>query len=165
MRLSAGDDEILKESGIKYFFVDSHGVLHGTPRPKYGVFAPVYCKSGVACFARDMESSKQVWSSVEGYPGDYYYREFYRDIGFDLDYDYIRPYIHPDGIPNKRGTNNPYHGADKKRCRMNPEAAREKAAAHAATSCSTVKNRSRIFTSPAAAIIISPYADSTSLVV
>ena len=94
-----GHDEILKEAGIRYFFSDSHGVLHGTPRPKYGVFAPVYCKgTGVACFGRDLESSKQVWSSIEGYPGDYNYREFYRDIGFDLEYNYIRPYIHPDGV-------------------------------------------------------------------
>lgn len=94
-----GQDELIKEAGIRYFFTDAHGVLHGTPRPKYGVFAPVYCKaSGVACFARDLESSKQVWSSIEGYPGDYNYREFYRDIGFDLEYDYIKPYIHPDGI-------------------------------------------------------------------
>jgi len=94
-----GHDEILKEAGIRYFFTDSHGVLHGNPRPKYGVFAPVYCKgTGVACFARDLESSKQVWSSIEGYPGDYNYREFYRDVGFDLEYDYIKPYIHPDGV-------------------------------------------------------------------
>lgn len=92
-----GHDEILKEAGLRYFLVDTHGILHGSPRPKYGVFAPVYCKSGVAAFGRDMESSKQVWSAVEGYPGDYNYREFYRDIGFDLDYDYIRPYIHVDG--------------------------------------------------------------------
>jgi 1,4-alpha-glucan branching enzyme len=94
-----GHDQILKDEGLRYFFSDSHGVLHASPRPKYGVFAPVYCRgSGVACFGRDLESSKQVWSSIEGYPGDYNYREFYRDIGFDLEYDYIRPYIHPDGI-------------------------------------------------------------------
>lgn len=94
-----GHDEILKENGIEYFLTDAHGVMHGTPRPKYGVFAPVYCRqTGVACFGRDLESSKQVWSSIEGYPGDYCYREFYRDIGFDLDYEYIKPYIHPDGI-------------------------------------------------------------------
>ncbi len=94
-----GHDEILKESGIRYFFTDSHGILHGTPRPKYGIFAPVYCRgSGVACLGRDLESSKQVWSSIEGYPGDYNYREFYRDIGFDLEYDYIKPYIHPEGV-------------------------------------------------------------------
>jgi 1,4-alpha-glucan branching enzyme len=52
----------------------------------------------VAAFGRDIESSKQVWSTMEGYPGDYNYREFYRDIGHDLDYDYIKGYIHPDGI-------------------------------------------------------------------
>jgi len=126
-----GDDEILKEVGIKYFFTDAHGVLHGTPRPKYGVFAPVYCKSGVACFGRDLESSKQVWSSIEGYPGDYYYREFYRDIGFDLDYEYIRPYIHPDGVRINTGIK--YYritGSEDKQPYI-PHAARAKAAEHA----------------------------------
>jgi 1,4-alpha-glucan branching enzyme len=128
-----GHDEILKEAGIKFFIADSHGVLHGTPRPKYGVFAPVYCKgSGVACFARDLESSKQVWSSVEGYPGDYNYREFYRDIGFDLEYDYIRPYIHPDGIRINTGIK--YYritGTSNYKEPYNPYWAREKAAEHA----------------------------------
>lgn len=93
-----GVDRILKEAGIRYFFADTHGILHASPRPKFGVFAPIYCPSGVAAFGRDMESSKQVWSAVEGYPGDYDYREFYRDIGFDLEFDYIKPYISPDGI-------------------------------------------------------------------
>jgi 1,4-alpha-glucan branching enzyme len=92
-----GVDEFLREAGIKFFFTESHGVLHANPRPKYGVFAPIYCPSGVAAFARDLESSKQVWSAVEGYPGDYDYREFYRDVGFDLDFEYVRPYITPDG--------------------------------------------------------------------
>jgi 1,4-alpha-glucan branching enzyme len=127
-----GDDEILKESGIKFFMTDAHGILHGTPRPKYGVFAPVYCKTGVACFGRDMESSKQVWSSVEGYPGDHYYREFYRDIGFDLDYDYIRPYIHPDGFRINTGIK--YYritGNGDEKMLYEPERARQKAAEHA----------------------------------
>ncbi|MFH1338262.1 MAG: 1,4-alpha-glucan branching protein domain-containing protein [Candidatus Omnitrophota bacterium] len=127
-----GDDEILKEAGLKYFFVDAHGVLHGTPRPKYGVFAPVYCKSGVACFGRDLESSKQVWSSVEGYPGDYYYREFYRDIGFDLDYDYIKAYIHPDG--HRINTGIKYYritGTNNDKQPYLPQGARDKAAEHA----------------------------------
>jgi len=126
------DDEILKEAGIKYFLTDAHGILHGSPRPKYGVFAPVYCKSGVACFGRDLESSKQVWSSIEGYPGDYVYREFYRDIGFDLDFEYIRPYIHPDGVRINTGIK--YYritGNDNNKEPYNPHWAREKAAAHA----------------------------------
>ncbi|MHB1042512.1 MAG: glycoside hydrolase family 57 protein [Eubacteriales bacterium] len=93
-----GVDEIIKEAGLKYFFTDTHGVLYASHRPRFGIFAPIYCPSGVAAFGRDAESSKQVWSTQEGYPGDYYYREFYRDIGHDLDYEYIKPYIHPDGI-------------------------------------------------------------------
>jgi len=93
-----GLDKILKEAGMKYFFCDSHGIMNADPQPQYGVYAPVYCPSGVAAFGRDWESSKQVWSSKEGYPGDANYREYYRDIGFTLDFNYIKPYIHPDGI-------------------------------------------------------------------
>ena len=93
-----GVDEVLKEAGIKYFFVDSHSILNADPLPRYSVYAPVYCPSGVAAFGRDWESSKQVWSSKEGYPGDPDYREYYKDIGHELDYEYIKPYIHPSGI-------------------------------------------------------------------
>ncbi len=127
-----GQDEILKEAGLRYFFADAHGVLHGTPRPKYGVFAPVYCRgTGVACFGRDLESSKQVWSSIEGYPGDYFYREFYRDIGFDLDYEYIRPYIHPDGVRINTGIKYYRITGRENKEPYNPYWAREKSAEHA----------------------------------
>src|SRR5262249_4988374 len=44
-----------------------------------------------------------VWSSIEGYPGDYVYREFYRDIGFDLPEDYIKPHLHEVGIRTHLG--------------------------------------------------------------
>jgi 1,4-alpha-glucan branching enzyme len=94
----SGVDELLREEGIRYFFVDTHGILFADRRPVYGVHAPLYCPTGVAAFGRDVESSKQVWSSREGYPGDPNYRDFYRDIGFDLPLDYIGPYIHPDNI-------------------------------------------------------------------
>ncbi|MBU0634254.1 MAG: DUF1957 domain-containing protein [Candidatus Omnitrophica bacterium] len=127
-----GDDEILRENGLRFFFTDTHGILHGTPRPKYGVFAPVYCKSGVACFGRDLESSKQVWSANQGYPGDHDYREFYRDIGFELEFEYIKPYIHSDGIRINTGIK--YHritGDTDYKLPYNPQAAMEKAAAHA----------------------------------
>ncbi|MDN3513665.1 MAG: DUF1957 domain-containing protein [Candidatus Brocadia sp.] len=92
-----GADQILKEAGIRFFITEAHGILFASPRPKYGIFAPIFCPSGVAVFGRDMESSKQVWSAKEGYPGDFFYRDFYRDVGFDLDYDYVRPYLHGDG--------------------------------------------------------------------
>jgi 1,4-alpha-glucan branching enzyme len=93
-----GVDRMLREQGIRFTILETHGVTRAEPRPKWGVYAPIYCPSGLAAFGRDPESSRQVWSSVEGYPGDFDYREFYRDIAYDLDIDYLRPYVHPDGI-------------------------------------------------------------------
>jgi 1,4-alpha-glucan branching enzyme len=93
-----GVEELLREHGIRYTILETHGVTRAKSRPKYGVYAPIYCPSGVAAFGRDPESSKQVWSATEGYPGDHDYREFYRDIAYDLEHEYVRPYIHRDGI-------------------------------------------------------------------
>src|SRR5207247_156694 len=99
-----GVEKLLQDSGIRYFFTDTHGVLHAEPRPRYGVYAPILCAdTTVTAFARDTESSKQVWSAIEGYPGDYNYREFYRDVGFDLDYEYLRPHLHQSGIRSHLG--------------------------------------------------------------
>lgn len=86
-----GMDGILKEFGVRYFFVETHGILNASPAPRRGVYAPLACRSGVAAFGRDPESSRQVWDRDTGYPGDPYYREFYRDIGYDLDLDYLAP--------------------------------------------------------------------------
>lgn len=93
-----GLDELLRPHGVKWFVMESHGVLYARPRPRYGTYAPLYTPGGVAAVARDMASSRQVWSSKEGYPGDYDYREFYRDAGYDLDLEYVRPYIHESGV-------------------------------------------------------------------
>jgi 1,4-alpha-glucan branching enzyme len=93
-----GLEGYLLEEGIRYFFVDTHGIENADPVPVYGVHAPAFCENGVALFGRDKESSKSVWSSNEGYPGDANYRDFYRDIGFDLPLDYIAPYIHENHI-------------------------------------------------------------------
>ncbi len=127
-----GIDEILQEQGIRFFFTEAHGILHASPRPRYGVFAPLITPSGVAAFGRDLESSKQVWSTEEGYPGDYDYREFYRDIGFDLEYDYIHPYLHSDGIRINTGIK--YYritGRTVHKLPYDPHRAQEKAAQHA----------------------------------
>lgn len=71
---------ILKKYGIRYFFLDTHGVACGRPSPRYGVYSPVETPCGLLALGRDPESTKQVWSSKEGYPGDPWYRDFYRDI-------------------------------------------------------------------------------------
>lgn len=88
-----GVEEILAEYGVKYFFVDQHGITNSNPAPYYGILAPVYTKSGVAVFGRDPESSRQVWDRHGGYPGHPHYREFYRDIGYDLELDYIGEFL------------------------------------------------------------------------
>lgn len=127
-----GLDQHLKEAGIRYFFLDSHGIVNAEPKPRYSIYGPLYCPSGVAAFGRDWESSKQVWSSREGYPGDPDYREYYRDIGHELEYEYIKPYIHLDGFRINTGLkywritgNTEYKQA------YRPDWAREKAANHA----------------------------------
>ncbi len=127
-----GVDRLLKKAGIRFFISETHGILHASPRPKFGVYAPVYCPSGVAAFGRDVESSKQVWSAIEGYPGDGDYREYYRDIGFDLDYEYVRPYITPDGLRVNTGIK--YYRITGKNDHKEPYSrarALEKAASHA----------------------------------
>ena len=88
-----GVEAFLQEANLRWFIVDTHGILHARPRPRYGVFAPIFTPKGLAAFGRDLESSRQVWSQHEGYPGDARYRDFYRDIGFDLDFQYVKPHL------------------------------------------------------------------------
>ncbi len=126
-----GIDAILAQYGISWAILDSHGILHAEPRPRYSIFAPIYTPAGLAAFGRDWESSKQVWSAWEGYPGDYVYRDFYRDIGFDLDYEYIKPYL-VDGIRGFTGIK--YHritGRGDYKEIYQPQAAARRAAEHA----------------------------------
>jgi 1,4-alpha-glucan branching enzyme len=129
-----GVDKLLKEHGIMFTFLDAHGLLFARPRPRFGVFAPLYSPAGVAFFGRDMETAQQVWSAEQGYPGDYNYREFYRDIGFDLDYNYVRPYLHEDGVRRNIGIK--YHRVTGRvalgdKAPYDPGRARDTAAAHA----------------------------------
>jgi 1,4-alpha-glucan branching enzyme len=123
----------LKDEGVKYFFTDAHGLLHGEPRPARGVFAPTCTTNGMSVFARDMESSREVWSSKVGYPGDPCYRDFYRDIGYDLECSYLEGYTQPTG--HRKMTGIKYYritGATDDKEVYEPKAARKKTAEHAA---------------------------------
>ncbi len=102
-----GLDLVLREAGLRWFILDSHGLMFGTPRPRYAIYQPVFTPHGPAAFARDRESSKQVWSAEEGYPGDPAYRDFYRDIGFDLSQKYLAQFLPPDSP--RRFTGMKYH--------------------------------------------------------
>lgn len=130
-----GVESLLKDAGIEYFISDTHAILYGDPRPRYGVHAPVFCPNGTAVFARDLETSEQVWSAEVGYPGSAVYREFYRDIGWDLPIDYLKPHLHADG--DRRHLGLKYHRItgrnvpQQKKAPYSPELAREKAAENA----------------------------------
>jgi 1,4-alpha-glucan branching enzyme len=89
-----GLESILKEANIRWFVLDTHGLLFAKPRPRRSIFAPCYTPDGPAAFARDNDSSQQVWSAQGGYPGNPVYREFYRDAGFDLPLEHLGPVAH-----------------------------------------------------------------------
>jgi 1,4-alpha-glucan branching enzyme len=128
----AGVETFLQEAGIRWFIIDTHGILHARPRPRYGVFAPIFTPNCIAAFGRDLDSARQVWSKQEGYPGDVNYRDFYRDIGFDLDFDYVKPYL-PD-LSQRGFTGIKYHritGNSPEKLSYNRDAALRVAAEHA----------------------------------
>ena len=124
----SGLENLLADNGIQYFFTDTHAVTDATETPINGVYAPLDCGNGVQVFARDPESSQQVWSAQEGYPGNANYREYYSDIGFDLDLDYLAPYILDKTIRINTGIK--YHRVSKKGQKKElyqPKKARQKA--------------------------------------
>jgi 1,4-alpha-glucan branching enzyme len=98
-----GVEHFLADEDIRYFLVDSHCMQFADPTPVHGVYAPLFTPAGVAAFGRDAESSKQVWSSREGYPGDAYYREFYRDVGYDRPFEEVRDFVQPTGLRKQTG--------------------------------------------------------------
>lgn len=153
-------DPLLQEAGIRWFITDTHGVLHARPRPRYGVFAPLFTPHGTAAFGRDLDSARQVWSKESGYPGDPRYRDFYRDIGYDLDYDYVRPYLPVENVRSFTGIK--YHaitGAGEAKKLYNRGAALQTAADHAdhflQSRLEQVRNLAGIMDRPP--IIVAPY--------
>lgn len=102
-----GLEEFLQEADLKWFTIDSHGLMFGRPRPQFAIYAPCFTPAGPAVFGRDRASSRQVWSAEEGYPGNHAYRDFYRDVGFDLSTDYLSQFLPADG--RRKFTGIKYH--------------------------------------------------------
>jgi 1,4-alpha-glucan branching enzyme len=100
-----GIEDFLKESGIEYFFVDSHMVRGGEPlgtyQEKFPQLAELFARSskfftpppeqrseyesyalpeGRVVFARDPQTTVKVWSGEHGYPGDPHYLEFHKQL-------------------------------------------------------------------------------------
>ena len=136
----------LRECGVEYFFLDSHGVLSGTPAPKHLTYRPVRTPSGLAAFARDPDTGRCVWSADEGYPGDPAYREFYRDLGFEGDSDAVRECFSPDGVRRHIGLK--YHRVTGRarldeKAPYDPAVARVRAREHALDFVSGCEERSQ----------------------
>ncbi len=128
-----GLDELLKECELRYSILDGHGVLHSNPRPRYGIYAPICSKHGVAFFGRDSASTLPVWSAREGYPGDSEYREFHRDLGWDLPLKYLQK----NGIKTSRPLGLKLHKVSESNKQINekelyePDLAKKKVRIHA----------------------------------
>jgi 1,4-alpha-glucan branching enzyme len=128
-----GIEEYLADAGFRFFFADAHMARAGSPLGLYGqvvanelehVASPDakwestrtpyrayrvtsgYTPETVAAFIRDPESSAQVWSRHQGYPGDGRYLEFHkirwpgglklwRVTGNDVDLGQKEPYDPP----------------------------------------------------------------------
>src|SRR2546428_315274 len=136
--LRPGLEELLGRDGIGFFFVDSHLVAGGapigtyedrfkerrldaardgtglSPNEPYALSASGQRK--VAILARDPRSGVQVWSADYGYPGDGAYLEFHRKHGMD-------------GLRYWRVTDRQLPLREK--VPYDPDAAKERAAAHA----------------------------------
>lgn len=97
-----GQEVFLREAGLRYSFLEEHGLTHAHPRPSQGVLAPIVSPEGVVFLGRDMESSRQVWSAESGYPGDFDYREFYKDVGWELPLEYLEEFL-GDGLRRNLG--------------------------------------------------------------
>lgn len=93
-----GLGQVLAAHGVRYTFLESHGLLHATPRPTHGHYKPVRMPNGVVAFARDPEVARMVWSRTEGYPGHADYREFHHDVVHDLPDESVREFVHPAGL-------------------------------------------------------------------
>ena len=124
-----GVDEVLAGVGIRYFFLDAHGILNGRPRPKLGIDAPVHCSSGVAAFGRDWNSHDLVWRKEIGYPGDPAYLERSRDRGFELPPEELKEFAHSD-VPVPTGLR--YWRQGRSDELYDPDLAKQRIEAHAA---------------------------------
>ena len=100
-----GIEEYLADAGFRFFFADAHMARAGSPLGLYGQvvanelqqvpsadshwevtrtpyrayrLTSAFTPQTVAAFIRDPESSAQVWSRHQGYPGDGRYLEFHK---------------------------------------------------------------------------------------
>lgn len=148
-KLRESVDYWLKNSGIEYFFVDSHGILDAEmieQKNSIGLNTNFGYKleTDVCVFGRNKNTSRQVWDAKIGYPGNEQYREFHKKD-------------HESGLHYWRITNKEY-GQNQKEL-YNIKLANQKIEQHAYHFTSVLENELKQFseTHNIAGIITSPY--------
>jgi len=142
-------DYWLNNSGIEYFFVDSHGILDAEIleykneiglNTNYGY----NLETGVSVFGRNKKTSLQVWDAKIGYPGNQYYREFHKKD-------------HESGLHYWRITDKELVKGEKQL--YNIEKAKEMCKSHANHFVSLISKELRLFSDKynTSGVIISPY--------
>lgn len=154
-----GIAKYLRDANLRWTVLDAHGVMFARPRPRFAIFSPYYTSDGPAVFGRDRESSRQVWSARDGYPGDPAYRDFYRDIGQDLPLETLAPFMPTD---HRRFTGIKYHritGANQPKDLYHRGWAEGAVDAHAAHFLDSRKNQIAGLASslPVEPIVLSPF--------
>ncbi|MCB1237240.1 MAG: DUF1957 domain-containing protein [Verrucomicrobiae bacterium] len=125
----------LGNAGIRWTLVEEHGITSASlAAAGAGAFHPAGTDGGkgIAVFARDTESSRQVWSAESGYPGDPRYREFFRDVGLDAPMEALAEYL--EGSQIRRFTGLKCHrvtGSGEDKLFYDPALAARAAAEHA----------------------------------
>jgi len=142
-------DYWLNNSGIEYFFVDSHGILTAEileNKNEIGLNTNFgyNLKTGVSVYGRNKNTSRQVWDAQIGYPGDESYLEFHKKD-------------HESGLRYWRITGKNVNKDNKKL--YNHEKAQEKAKAHATHFVHLITEEAKEFNEKykKQGIIVSPY--------
>ncbi len=78
-----GVDELLREAGIDYFFVDQPQLQMNPPQYQLNSMLTLYREGNdsrrpLGVYARDFALSRLVWQSDRGYPGDFLYLDFHK---------------------------------------------------------------------------------------
>lgn len=74
---------LLGDSGIASTVVDAHAFELAEPRPRHGVFQPVFPNEPFSIFGRHAALSNAIWSNETGYPSAKDYRDFHAPRGTD----------------------------------------------------------------------------------
>jgi len=121
-------ESYLRSYNYTYTVLDSHGLLFANPAPAKGCFYPSKTPNGTIILARDLYAFRE----IKKIASDEIYRDNDRDAGYELPPELINPFLSAEGERNRTGykywsrqtgiqTENIY----------NPQAALDKAAAHA----------------------------------